>query len=95
VGYRARENNNNNNAVDIAVSIALINEIVDIVISPVLINEVLVLDCEQISYIKTQGQTFFVHIYIIHNTKVVLGVHAFIRQYSNIKRKMYKYNANI
>jgi hypothetical protein len=30
------------------------NEIVDIVISAVIINEIVVLDYEQISYIKTQ-----------------------------------------
>jgi hypothetical protein len=42
------------NAFYIAVSIVFMNEIVDVVISAVCINEIVVLDCEQISYIKTQ-----------------------------------------
>jgi len=42
------------NADDVTASIVLKNEIVEVVISAVFINEMVVLDCEQISYIKTQ-----------------------------------------
>ena len=42
------------NADDVTASIVLKNEIVEVVLSAVFINEMVVLDCEQISYIKTQ-----------------------------------------
>jgi len=40
------------NADDVTASIVLKNEIVEVVLSAVFINEMVVLDCEQISYIK-------------------------------------------
>jgi hypothetical protein len=71
------------------------NEIVDIVISALFVNEIVVLDCEQISYIKTQRKILLRNVAITYNTKIALAVHAFIHQFSNIKRKIQKCNVHI